>query len=1663
MSLQGNAAQAPLGAVISSGTAVAGLTNQSDAMITVPHANGTGFWLITHQNGSSSYNAIQFDASGPVAPVVQTTTGLISNAVNFSFNTTTNQLAVVPGDANRNIEIMTFDNATGLFAPDGDLPLTSSPAANGIADVEWNPDGTALYISTATDLLLYDLANAANPEPVPLITPVSVLPTAIAASYGIQTGPDGDLYHLYQSGGQILMGKVDFPDLATDPVTYVPNAFPGTVFNQQQFPSTLPAQTSPVTVDFTFDEACANVPVQFFPTTSQPVDSLNWIVGGAVASNEWSPLLTFDGSTPTVDVTVNAYSGGVVVGTVTKQVPVTAFTTTINLQPEVTGCPEEFKDPINEPPGFVPCEESGGGPCLVVTAQVQGSGTRQWYGPDGPIAGATGDSFKPEKPGYYWLTVSSGSCVAYAGVNVKEYRVEDPKAYVWHFGNQAGIDFNPAVQQPTPGTPIDVSGNNSMNAPEGTTTISDRNGKVVFYTDGQSLWLRDNPTPITNNLGGSPTSTQSVLAVPVPGDETLYYIFTTQEMTSGLGFELRYAVFDRKLDPNGVGALVDPTPLDPLDPPSTVLFTKSTERLLGIDNWVVVHEYGTNTFRAYQVTAEGVSAPVFSNVGSDHSLLATSTGEGYMAYGAGRIGVALSGPGGNSVEVFDFDAATGEITNPRIVNVPLPGQVYGVAFSAGGEKMYVTVLGHNEILEYYYDDATDTYIKMANSIPVPNGQPGAIQRGLGGLFVSVPGQNALGLIAEQTASTTNSTYTAQGSITFTGTTTLGLPNFTQNVGNPASGPGIEAQNACAGSTVSLTASGYDPTIDQFDWFFHDGETRLDAGPTVTKDYPAAGTYKVRVLVYNKCKPRIEPGQPGYPGGGEGFQERDIVIHPRPLVPVMLRNGEQPIICTDGQSITLFGDDPTDPLLPNIDYVWTNGTTNSTLPVTRPGSYSVTITDRTTGCSNTGTQQVTPYFTVDLGPDITLCQNAATQPLQSGLDNRATYVWSINGAVQPNGPQPNEFQVNTSTPGNYVYKVVMSDANCTLSDEVGVAINPVPVFAPSNIVDDNDCNAAVNTGSFRFTVTQPLARNLSYQVNGPAGLIDSDTDVNAVAIINNTNLQNLAGGAYTVIMEDQLSGCDASAVVTINNTAMQFTATPQPGCHPNIPVRVDITAGSGTTFDYRIVDNSNQILASGTKAAEPFVTDVPTLVTADGSYTMIVTDNTGCTNSQPVTLTQAAPYEIFIGADICAPTNQVTLNFLNTSPGTNGIPTWTVVDANTGQNGQFTFSGLSATLTPGTWNVSVTANPPTASTTPCPATATRTVTITQPINPRFSQSSACVAPVQLTALADVPVQVYEWLVRDDLNDPTAQRFGFGNPIIVSQTEDTKIFAVRATATNGCQSETPYQEVRVIPPFNVTFTAPPPPYCEGIDVTLTAAGVTIPVSVYKWSFNGGPPTQTNNIFVINDDRSGTYSVVGVIEGCESPPFSQTINFSPKPSVNLGPLKRICPEPAAPDNQQNVTLTPGQYVSYNWFLVTETGPVSLNNTTATHVADEPGIYRVEVEGNNGCKNTDDVEVLRECDPIITGPNAFRPGSGQSGNQVFQLLTYFIEDEDFQIMIFNRWGEMVYESTDRTFQWNGGYKGNAGQLVPAGTYAYVVRYRSEDFPDQGIKEKRGGVVLIQ
>ena len=89
------------------------------------------------------------------------------------------------------------------------------------------------------------------------------------------------------------------------------------------------------------------------------------------------------------------------------------------------------------------------------------------------------------------------------------------EANIWYFGHQAGLDFNS-------GSPVALT-NSKMVTDEGSASISDASGKLLFYTDGTAVWNSLHDTMQNGfDLYGDPSSTQSAVIIQKPGSSTIY-------------------------------------------------------------------------------------------------------------------------------------------------------------------------------------------------------------------------------------------------------------------------------------------------------------------------------------------------------------------------------------------------------------------------------------------------------------------------------------------------------------------------------------------------------------------------------------------------------------------------------------------------------------------------------------------------------------------------------------------------------------------------------------------------------------------------------------------------------------------------------------------------------------------------------------------------------------------------------------------------------------------------------------------------------------------------------------------------------------------------------------------------------------------------------------
>ncbi|CAN5614691.1 hypothetical protein BH10BAC4_BH10BAC4_18520 [soil metagenome] len=146
MGLFGNALfPAPaLGDLESKNQPVPGLASRAEAMMIIPHMNGTDFWLITQQVSSSNYSATLINAASYSGTYTTTNTNGVSaiplTAANFSFHAGKKKVAVSAQDTSTDAVILDFNAATGVFSFDRFIFNSGLPTATNqsLYDIEWS-------------------------------------------------------------------------------------------------------------------------------------------------------------------------------------------------------------------------------------------------------------------------------------------------------------------------------------------------------------------------------------------------------------------------------------------------------------------------------------------------------------------------------------------------------------------------------------------------------------------------------------------------------------------------------------------------------------------------------------------------------------------------------------------------------------------------------------------------------------------------------------------------------------------------------------------------------------------------------------------------------------------------------------------------------------------------------------------------------------------------------------------------------------------------------------------------------------------------------------------------------------------------------------------------------------------------------------------------------------------------------------------------------------------------------------------------------------------------------------------------------------------------------------------------------------------------------------
>jgi gliding motility-associated-like protein len=488
-----------------------------------------------------------------------------------------------------------------------------------------------------------------------------------------------------------------------------------------------------------------------------------------------------------------------------------------------------------------------------------------------------------------------------------QFAFAQKESNIWYFGNNAGLDFSTGT--------VRAISNGKLNTTEGCASIADKEGRLLFYTDGITVWngahkIMANGT----DLMGDPSSTQSGIIVPRPGNHTQYYVFTVDNVAQPNGF--RYSTVDLAQE-EGLGKVTHKNEL---------LLTPVTEKLTAVahengkDIWVIVHGWNNNAFYAYLVTEAGIAQePVISRVGTVHNGRDNNT-IGYLKASPSGSKLALAIRGMKLYELFDFDDATGIISNPVVFQSNNYNSAYGLEFSPDGSKLYINA-SFTPTAKIYQIDLNSKAVTLIGTSA--SSYAGAMQLGPDGkIYFSRYESQYLGVIHHPNEAGIKCGYIDNGLYLEGKTAAFGLPNFVQSWFYE---PSFTFSNVCL-SEPTFFAIADTANIRKVHWIFDDpvmGVINMSGLKNPVHVFSQAGEYTISLSIT-------------YKNGSIKKTSGKVKIQQMPTVSL----GKDTILCT-GQSLILQA------TFPGATYAWQDGSTESTYKVSKSGIYWVDVS--TGGC------------------------------------------------------------------------------------------------------------------------------------------------------------------------------------------------------------------------------------------------------------------------------------------------------------------------------------------------------------------------------------------------------------------------------------------------------------------------------------------------------------------------------------------------------------------------------------------------------------------------------------------------------------------------------------------------------------------------------------------
>ncbi len=649
----------------------------------------------------------------------------------------------------------------------------------------------------------------------------------------------------------------------------------------------------------------------------------------------------------------------------------------------------------------------------------------------------------------------------------------------------------------------------------------------------------------------------------------------------------------------------------------------------------------------------------------------------------------------------------------------------------------------------------------------------------------------------------------------------------------------------------------------------------------------------------------------------------------------------------------------------------------------------TVTGTTNGCTGTANSTVTvnPIPTTTAGSNSPICAGATLNlTAVTSVVAGATYSWTGPGftsALQ----NPSFSGTTVANSGSYI--VTVSANGCSSTSTVVVVVNPVPTTTAAS-------NTPCEGSSLNLTAVTSTVSGSTYSWTGPGFVSALQNPSILPSVVANS-------GSYIVTVSANSCSSTSSVNVTVNPVPTTTAGSNAPICE-------------GTTLNLTAV--SSGVAGSTYSWTGPMFTSAlqnPTIsgstVASSGSYTVTVTANSCSSTSMVNVVVNPTPTTVAgSNSPLCegddlnlTATNSVGSTFAWTGPGLYTSPL---------QNPTIN----SVTLTDaGNYIVTVSANG-------CSSTSTVNVVVVSPTIPVF-------LPVLPLCEGDVP---------PSLQNPSSD--GITGTWISSTISAAITGPTTYTFTpDAGQCALSTSIVVTVNPLPVLIITSPGDTCIPYTVDITAAGVT------AGSLGGGTLTYWQDSATTiplsspaSIGLSGTYYIESTSLGCSSvSPVLVTIHplpiasFIPSPSImtNIDPTSTMINTSSGAD-------------TYFWDF--GDGETSILTNPSHYFPDiDSGTYVINLIATTsfGCLASAVATVKVEEELIVYVPNTFTPDKDNFNEMFLPVFTSGFDPYDYRLLIFNRWGAVIFESHNAEIGWKGLY-GVEGDLVQDDTYTWKIDF---------------------